>query len=90
MLPWAQVMFMRIMEKLLKGAGEEAQEMLLGTLRVSCVMALCSLALLLHTGGLSPRTYALYRLAAELESSSGAFLLCGNFAALLLESLRRR
>lgn len=84
------VMFVRFMEKLFAELGEDTQELLVWTLRVSCVMALCSLILLLHTGGLSPRTYALYRLAAELESSSGAFLLCGNFAALLLESHHRR
>ena len=81
---------MRIVEKLFEKVSEEAQDLVVWTLRVSCVMALCSLAVLIHTGGLSPRTYALYRLAAELESNSGAFLLCGNFAAVLLESLRRR
>lgn len=90
LLPWARVMTMAFLEKLLSAVGEDAQTLLLWTLRVSCVMAGCSLLLLVHIGGLSPRTYALYRLAAELESSSGAFLLCGNFAAVLTESLRRR
>ena len=70
--------------------NEDTQDILLGTLRVCCVMLLCSLTLLIHTGGLTPRTYELYRLAAELESSSAGFLLCGNFAALLIESLHRR
>ena len=65
-------------------------DILVWTLRVCCVMLLCSLTLLIHTGGLSPRTYSLYRLAAELESSSAGFLLCGNFAALLAEGLHRR
>ncbi|MBQ3276734.1 MAG: hypothetical protein IJH47_06755 [Oscillospiraceae bacterium] len=69
--------------------GDESYAMILGTLRTSCVMLLCSLALLIHTGGLSPRTYGLYRLAAELQSASGAFLLCGNFSALLLERFHR-
>ena len=69
--------------------GDDSYAMILGTLRTSCVMLLCSLALLVHIGGLTPRTYGLYRLAAELQSASGAFLLCGNFSALLLERFRR-
>ena len=81
---------MKRLKKPLTIPGEDALEILLWTLRVCCVMLLCSLALLIHTGGLSPRTYELYRLAAELESSSAGFLLCGNFAALLAESLHRR
>ena len=70
--------------------GDESYAMILGTLRTSCVMLLCSLALLIHIGALTPRTYSLYRLAAELQSASGAFLLCGNFSALVLERFRRR
>ena len=69
--------------------GEESYAMILGTLRTSGVMLLCSAALLLYTGGLTPRTYALYRLAAELQSASGGILLLGNFAALFLERFRR-
>ena len=74
----------------LSALSEDAEDILLGTLRVCCVMLLCSLTLLIHTGGLTPKTYELYRLAAELQSSSAGFLLCGNFAALLIESLHRR
>ena len=77
-------------KKSLTPLSDDAWEILLGTLRVSCVMLLCSLTLLIHIGTLTPRTYSLYRLAAELESSSAGFLLCGNFAALLAESLHRR
>ena len=70
--------------------SEDAFCMVRGTLCVSCVMLLCSLAILLHIGALTPRSYALYRLAAELETVSGGFLLIGNFAAFVLEALRRR
>ena len=69
--------------------GDDSYAMIVGTLRTSCVMLLCSLALLIHTGGLSPRNYEQYRLAAELQSASGAVLLLGNFAALFLERFHR-
>lgn len=70
--------------------SESGFGMVRGTLCVSCVMLLCSLAVLLHIGALTPRTYALYRLAAELQTASGGFLLAGNFAALLVECAHRR
>ena len=70
--------------------SEDAYGLLLGTLRCCCVMLVCSLAVLIHIETLSPRTYALYRLAAALQSESGVFLLCGNFAALWMERLHRR
>ena len=70
--------------------SEDAFGMVRGTLCVSCVMLLCSLVILLHIGALTPRSYALYRLAAELETVSGGFLLIGNLAAFVLEALRRR
>ena len=86
----AAVMTMKRLTRAFSSIGDDAYAMILGTMRVSCVMLLCSFALLIHIGELSPRTYALYRLAAELQSGSGALLLCGNFAALLLERFRRR
>ena len=70
--------------------SDEAYCLLCGTLKVGCAMLLCSLALLWHTGGLRTDTYELYYLAAQLEQHAAGVLLCGNFAALFLESLRRR
>ena len=70
--------------------GDEAYSVLLGTLRTCLVMLLCSLAILWQIGEVEPRTYRLYRLAAELESGSAGVLLWGNAAALLLERFRRR
>ena len=81
---------MKKRKRLMSSLSEDTLDILLGTLQVCCVMLLCSLTLLIHTGGLTTGTYELYRLAAELESSSAGFLLCGNFAALLIESLHRR
>ena len=69
------------------GLSAVSYDVLCGTLRLCCVMLFCSLLLLVHTNGLAVRTYALYRLAAELQASSGAVFLAGNVAALLLESL---
>jgi len=83
------VMLMRFFS-LFDSLCDEAHAMLLGTLRTCCAMLVLSLALLLHIGGPSPRTYSLYRLAAELESSSAGVFLCGNFAALFLERFHRR
>ena len=86
----AAVMTMKGFSYVVNAMSEEAYCLVKGTLRTCCVMLLLSLALLLHTGGLSPETYSLYRLAAELESSSAAVLLWGNAAALFLERCRRR
>ena len=70
--------------------SDEAHCLLVDTLRIGCVMLGCSLALLLRSGGLHPDTYRLYRLAAQLQSNSAGVILTGNFAAVFLESLRRR
>ena len=78
------------MKYLFSRLSEEAFGMVRGTLCVSCVMLFCSVMLLLHIGALTPRTYALYRLAADLETASGGFLLLGNTGAFVLECLRRR
>ena len=84
---WKRLFFMKY---LFSALSEEAFGMVRGTLCVSCVMLFCSVMLLLHIGALTPRTYALYRLAAELETASGGFLLLGNTGAFVLECLRRR
>ena len=84
------VMDMKLFSSALDSMSDEAYAMLTGTLRTCCAMLMLSLTLLVYTGGPEPRTYSLYRLAAELESSSAGVLLAGNFAALFLESLRRR
>lgn len=78
------------MKRLFSPLSEEAFGMVRGTLCVSCAMLFCSVILLLHIRELAPRTYALYRLAAELETASGGFLLLGNAAAFVLERARRR
>ncbi len=72
------------------GLSDEAFCLLSGSLKVGCAMLICSLALLVHTGGLHADTYALYFLAAQLESNAAGVVLAGNFAALFLEALRRR
>ena len=71
------------------GLSAASYDILSGTLRLCCCMLFCSFLLLLHTGGLTVRTYSLFRLAAELQSSSAAVLLAGNVSALLLELLKR-
>ena len=78
------------MKRLFSPLSEEAFGMVRGTLCVSCAMLFCSVILLLHIGELAPRTSALSRLAAELETASGGFLLLGNAAAFVLERARRR
>ena len=70
--------------------SDEAFCMLSGSLKTVCAMLLCSLALLIHTGGLRPDTYRLYYLAAQLESNAAGVLVVGNFAALFLERAHRR
>lgn len=69
--------------------SDEAFCLLVGTLKTGCAMLVCSLLLLVHTGGLHPDTYALYSLAAQLQSNAAGVFLVGNFAALFLESQRR-
>ena len=81
---------MRLFFSLFDSLSEEAGVMLLGTLRTCCAMLLLSLAVLLWVGEPGPRTISLYRMAAELESSSAGVLLCGNAAALFLEQFHRR
>ena len=70
--------------------GDESYAMILGTLRTSCVMLLCSLALLLEANPPGPDTYKIYHLAAQLESNALGIVVVGNFAALFLERLHRR
>ena len=70
--------------------SDEAFCLLSGSLKTGCAMLVCSLALLVHTGGLRTDTYILYHLAAQLESNAAGVVLAGNFAALFLEGLRRR
>ena len=53
-------------------------------------MLICSLAILLETGGLRPDTYRLYYLASQLESNAAGVIVVGNFAALLLERTHGR
>ena len=84
-----EVMAVRLFESIFGGISDEAFCLLSGTLKTGCVMLLCSLALLIHTGGLRPDTRELYYLAAQLESNAAGLLLTGNFAALFLESRRR-
>ena len=84
------VTVMIFLESAFGGMCDEAFCVLEGTLKVCCAMLLCSLALLLDTGGLRPDTYFLYRLAASLESDAAGVLLVGNFAALFLERFHRR
>jgi hypothetical protein len=69
--------------------SDEAFCLLSGSLKVGCAMLLCSLALLVHTGGLRADTYELYRLAAQLQSNAAGVIVAGNFAAVVLESLHR-
>ena len=69
--------------------SDEAFCLLSGSLKVGCAMLLCSLTLLVHTGGLHPDTYTLYYLAAQLQSNAAGVVVVGNIAALFLESLRR-
>ena len=83
------VMSMKLFESIFGSLCDEAFCLLSGTLKTCCAMLLCSLALLVHTGGLHPDTYSLYRLAADLQSNAAGILLVGNFAALLLEQRHR-
>ena len=83
------VMCMKLFESIFGALSDEAFCLLSGTLKTCCAMLLCSLALLVHTGGLRPDTYSLYRLAADLQSNAAGILLVGNFAALLLERHHR-
>lgn len=81
---------MRKLLRLFDTLSPEAAGLQTDTLRLCCVMLVCSLALLLRSGGLQLDTYELYRTAAALQSESAAVLLGGSFAALLLEQLHRR
>ena len=58
---------------------------LMGTLRLSCTMLLCSFAILVHIGGLSAETHDLYRLAMELAASPAGLLLVACIVSVLLE-----
>ena len=53
-------------------------------------MLFSSWLLLVHTGGITPDTYALCRLSGELQTSSLAILILGNIAALSEEFLTRQ
>lgn len=76
---------MNKMISLFSSLSAEAFAMLTLSLRLCCGMLFLSLAILLHIGSVTPDTYSLYRLAAELQNSSAAVLIFGNAAALLLE-----
>lgn len=70
--------------------SDDAFCMLSGTLKTVCAMLICSLAILMETGGLRPDTYRLYCLASQLESNAAGVVVIGNFAALFLERAHRR
>ncbi len=58
---------------------------LLGTLRVSCAMLLCSFSLLVHIGELTPANYNLYRTAVELAVSPAGLLLLAVIVSVIME-----
>jgi len=64
---------------------DAAYQAILGTLRLSCAMELCSLALILHSGPFSSRNYALYRAAMELANSPAGLLILASIASVILE-----
>ena len=76
---------MKLLYSVFGNISDEAFCMLSGTLKLACAMLLCSLALLVETGGLHPDTYRLYWLASQLESNAAGVIVVGNFAALFLE-----
>lgn len=79
---------MRLLESMFGNICDEAFCLLTGALKIGCAMLVCSLALLIHTGGLRPETRELYYLASQLESNAAGIVLVGNFAAAFLESRR--
>ncbi len=81
---------MKLLYTVFGGVSDEAFCLLSGTLKTVCAMLLCSLALLLEASPPGPDTYAVYYLAAQMESNSLLILLTGNFAALFLERFHRR
>lgn len=81
---------MKLKRKHLSVPSERACGILLGTLRLCCAMLFSSWLLLVHTGGITPDTYALCRLSGELQTSSLAILILGNIAALSEEFLTRQ
>lgn len=83
------VILMKKVYSLFGSLSPEAFAMLTASLRLCCAMLLASLAILLRIGSVTPDTYSLYRLAAELQNSSAAVLILGNAAALLLQQFRR-
>ncbi len=81
---------MRLFYAVFGSISDEAFCMLAGTLKTVCAMLICSLALIIHAGGLRPDTYRLYFLASQLESNAAGLVLVGNFAALFLERFHCR
>ena len=81
------VIFMKKKLLRLSPISREAYILLSAVLLLCCAMLAASALLLVHIRTLTPETYDLYRLAAELQNSSAAVFLVGNLAALLLEEL---
>ncbi len=77
---------MKLLTTLLDPISEAAYRMVAATLRLACLMLVCSLTLLVRSGGLHPDTYRLYYTAAHLHSNAAGVLIAGNLAACFLES----
>ena len=55
------------------------------TLKLCCVMLLCSVIILIHIGGLTPANHHIYRLAMELAASPAGLLLIAAIVSVLFE-----
>lgn len=66
------------------------RELLLTSLRLSCLLLFCAYLMLVHTGAMSPDNVTLYRTARLLYQQPASIFLLGCLGSYLLEQRSRR
>ena len=74
----------------IRSMSPEGHELLLTALRLSCILLLCSLVLLIHTGELSWENAPLRRTALLLYRQPAGLVPLGLLGSYLLEERSRR
>ena len=86
----AAVMPMKGLLLCLRRMCGESGELLLTSLRLSCLLLFCTYLMLVHTGAMSPDNVTLYRTARLLYQQPASIFLLGCLGSYLLEQRSRR
>ncbi len=86
----AAVMPMKGLLLCLRRMSGESGELLLTSLRLSCLLLFCAYLMLVHTGEMAPDNVSLYHTARLLYQQPASLSLLGCLGSYLLEERSRR